>query len=277
MIPIFGKQNAQYLVESSIAANALNKTFLIVGGAETGKTFFGHYFASLLLSFKVFNDADPDFFYFKGTLNSVELIERFSLAAFKKPFKAKRVVLFFDDLDLCLSANLNKILKVVEEPPAQTTIILSASSKESVLQTIVSRSFCINLFPPSLQDKIFILKNKGIINAEARLRYFSSIKDCVNKDFEILLKHRKSNLSFIKNTILATEKDFSRTLLAFDLANIQELALTSLVFSTEEEFKKLACDFVLNTTNFKSPFLSLFSFFNTARRDFKRAAEVFEV
>lgn len=71
----------------------------------------------------------------------------------------QRVVIVQDAHRLTIEAQ-NALLKMLEEPPADTVYILTALSTNSVLPTILSRSQYIELKPPSLAAVMHYFKEK---------------------------------------------------------------------------------------------------------------------
>lgn len=73
---------------------------------------------------------------------------REGLAQFRtRPVPGERRVVFLDNIDLLNLGVANLLLKFLEEPPAQTTIILSAYAVAEVPPTIVSRCFLLPVQP----------------------------------------------------------------------------------------------------------------------------------
>lgn len=87
-----------------------------------------------------------------------------------KPYEAKmRMVLISDAQHMNLEA-ANALLKVLEEPPEQTVIILTALNKANVLPTIVSRCQEIRFGPISRENlKILLHERQGIEPEVARI------------------------------------------------------------------------------------------------------------
>lgn len=87
----------------------------------------------------------------------------------------------------------NKLLKLIEEPPDKTIIILVTEDEEQILQTIRSRCQILH-FPPLAEDSIAAaLIEKGLLREEAmRLAHeangnFNKALDLMNKDSEELI------------------------------------------------------------------------------------------
>lgn len=68
-------------------------------------------------------------------------------------------------------ASANALLKMLEEPPANTVFILVSSQPQRLLPTIISRCQVVDLPIPSHQDAIEWLESNGIEQAEVALQY----------------------------------------------------------------------------------------------------------
>ncbi|MEE9330762.1 MAG: DNA polymerase III subunit delta', partial [Methylophilaceae bacterium] len=68
-------------------------------------------------------------------------------------------------------ASANALLKILEEPPANTLFLLVASQPQRLLPTIISRCQALDLPIPTKEDAINWLKNQGVSNPEAALEY----------------------------------------------------------------------------------------------------------
>ena len=81
----------------------------------------------------------------------IEDIKRIQKKLFLKPLKSKQKAVIIEDASLLTTEAQNALLKVLEEPPAQTIILLGADTKESLLPTILSRCTLIPLEADALQ------------------------------------------------------------------------------------------------------------------------------
>lgn len=77
----------------------------------------------------------------------------------KKSISGKYAVLI-KDLDILTIQSQNALLKTIEEPPDGAVIILTASNKSQILQTIISRSFHIPFQPLKNSEMKKILENE---------------------------------------------------------------------------------------------------------------------
>lgn len=86
-------------------------------------------------------------------LNSIGIDEIKNLHGkiFLKPIKSEIKVVILDQAHLLTTEAQNALLKVLEEPPQHTAIILSADSTEQLLPTILSRCQIISLTPDELK------------------------------------------------------------------------------------------------------------------------------
>lgn len=75
----------------------------------------------------------------------IEDIKQMQKKIFLKPLKSKQKAIIIDEAELLTIEAQNALLKILEEPPANTFIILSGTSKETLLPTILSRCHIIQL------------------------------------------------------------------------------------------------------------------------------------
>lgn len=97
-------------------------------------------------------------------IDSLREISRF---AYERPYVAEKKFIIIDDADTMTVEAQNSFLKILEEPPKNSVIILTASDKNLLLPTIVSRVFPFKFNPLSKEDLSDILGRAGIENKEA--------------------------------------------------------------------------------------------------------------
>ena len=85
----------------------------------------------------------------------IEDIKQMQKKIFLKPIKSKTKAVVLEDAQLLTPEAQNALLKVLEEPPLHTLLILSTDSKETLLPTIISRCQVIQLEEerPKLSEK----------------------------------------------------------------------------------------------------------------------------
>ncbi len=84
-----------------------------------------------------------------------EIIRKLSLKSFESPYKI--LVLWMPEF---LGKEGNKLLKLIEEPPADTLFILVAESEEQILNTILSRTQLVKIPLPEDEEIIQFLRKK---------------------------------------------------------------------------------------------------------------------
>lgn len=84
---------------------------------------------------------------FKKNLQSIgiEEIKNVQKKIFLKPIKSNTKAVIIEDAHLLTTEAQNALLKVLEEPPEHTILILAAETKEALLPTIISRCTVITL------------------------------------------------------------------------------------------------------------------------------------
>lgn len=75
----------------------------------------------------------------------IEEIKLMQKKVFLKPIKSKTKAVVLDDAELLTTEAQNALLKILEEPPDNTLIVLATNSKDNLLPTIISRCFLIDL------------------------------------------------------------------------------------------------------------------------------------
>lgn len=82
-----------------------------------------------------------------GKDESQEIIKKLSLRSYEGGFKVM-IIWMADEMNTSCA---NKLLKIIEEPPAKTLFLLIAESQEKILQTILSRTQLVKI--PRLQTE----------------------------------------------------------------------------------------------------------------------------
>ena len=130
----------------------------------------------------------------------VEQIEQFISQANLKAFEGRKKVFIILDADRANVSFQNKILKILEEPPDDTIIILITSNSNSLLPTIRSRCRILNFSALSIADVEKILLQSKVEKQKATTAALLS-EGQVAKAFQYLdpdkMKHRKTLCSII--------------------------------------------------------------------------------
>lgn len=127
-----------------------------------------------------------------GVDEAMDIVKKLALKSYEGGHK---IMIIWMAEKMNISAS-NKLLKLIEEPPDKTILILIAEDEEQIIQTIKSRCQLVH-FPPLAEDAIAeALIIKGLLRDEAlRLAHeangnFNKAMDLMNKDSEELIFER---------------------------------------------------------------------------------------
>jgi DNA polymerase-3 subunit delta' len=136
----------------------------------------------------------------KATTQSIgiEAVKLIQKKIFFKPVKSSKKIVMIEDAQLLTPEAQNALLKVLEEPPANTIIIVGSETKETLLPTILSRCQLIEL-----EEEKKKLSDKTIEEITLFLTELPdfSIGDKL-KRAELLAKDKEKSLTWIENLIL---------------------------------------------------------------------------
>lgn len=135
--------------------NKINASFLLVGPEGTGKFTSAKWFASLInceknneescgncsSCEKIEKNSHPDIFIISTDEEHLKIdqFRKMKKDIIYKPYEGKFKVFIIRDAQKMQEAAANSILKIIEEPPKDTVIILTATGISGMLPTIVSR------------------------------------------------------------------------------------------------------------------------------------------
>ena len=171
---IIGHRDAQHIFfnphhdENLENARLKHHAFLIHGLRGIGKSHFAWQVAAYLLGSSaesLRSGFHPDFYH----LSAPEEGKRIPISAVREIISAfnftstqKNRVLIIDLADDLSVESANALLKLIEEPPAGSTLFLISESPQKLLSTIRSRLLPIALKPLSPSEEIQLLQSKGM-------------------------------------------------------------------------------------------------------------------
>lgn len=180
-----------------------------------------------------------------GVDEAQDVVKKLSLKAYEGGYKVM-IIWMADKMN---TAAANKLLKLIEEPPDRTALLLIAEDEEQILQTIRSRCQILQ-FPPLGETAILeALLAKGLARDEAvKISHeangnFNKALDLMNRDSEDLVFERwfvqwvrsafkaKGNKAAIRELILWSEevaktgREIQKNFLRYCLAIIREALL----------------------------------------------------
>jgi DNA polymerase III subunit delta' len=165
----------------------------------------------------------------------IDQIRLLKQMAYLKPMNSKVRVFIVEDADIMSPDAANSILKVLEEPPPRSTIILVTENPHLILPTIRSRCRSLEFSSLGREEIENVLVEKGFARDEAKFRALvadGDLETAVDLDdqearderdvawesFESMLSGREA-LEFLSKFAFSprsnAEPDFKRTLAAF--------------------------------------------------------------
>lgn len=128
----------------------------------------------------------------------IEIVKKMQTKLFLKPIKSENKIVIIEDAQLLTPEAQNALLKVLEEPPANTIIFLATTTREALLPTIISRCHVIQLEETStkLSEKKVTEYTSFITNLETL-----TLGECLKKA-EQLAKDKEKAIDWIEGVIL---------------------------------------------------------------------------
>ncbi|MBO4570056.1 MAG: hypothetical protein J5689_02450 [Clostridia bacterium] len=160
------------LLENKARENSLLQTYLFVSEDFNLRQTFFEEFAKVVLKneSKVIAKTHPDLtLVLDDKILSVESIANLVSDCYYSPLEADYKLYYIDDASKLTEEAQNKLLKTIENPPKSAIFVFGATSTSSILPTILSRAFLINI--PKLDNKEIInyIVANGKTEAEAEI------------------------------------------------------------------------------------------------------------
>lgn len=122
------------ILQEQLRTNTQKNCYLFTGGAGTGKTTCARIFANEINEHKG-NPIEIDAASNNGVENVREIIDNAKFKALDAPYK----VYIIDECHMLSTGAWNAMLKLLEEPPAQTIFIMCTTDPQKIPATILSR------------------------------------------------------------------------------------------------------------------------------------------
>src|SRR5215204_7106721 len=140
----------------------------------------------------------------------VEQMRQIEKEANFRPFEGKARVFLVDEADKLNDASANALLKVLEEPPKTSHLILITARPAMLLPTILSRCQMIR-FSPLTPDEIetYLIKNNLVDSKTARLRARASggsMGRALSNDLVTFTSQRKAMLKVLNALVLSDDR-----------------------------------------------------------------------
>ena len=165
---IKGQTQAIKILQREIGTSSISGAYLFTGPAGVGKTLAALTFAKTLnckeekmdscdecsSCRKIEHHNHPDVRTIVPENDSIKIeqIRNLKREISYKLYEGRKKVWIIEEADKFGLAAANSILKILEEPPPQTVLILISQTKEGLLPTILSRCEVIRFFPLPLQE-----------------------------------------------------------------------------------------------------------------------------
>ena len=152
--------------EHNLQNGNLSHAYLFTGQEMTGKKTFALELAKIITRAGFENN--PNLFFIGGTGSvSIDQIRGFKKFLSLKPYLGGYKIGVIDNCHLMTTEAANALLKVLEEPPAFSLIILITSNPGQLLPTIYSRCEEIKFNPCSKSEILKYLGNLGLDKAQS--------------------------------------------------------------------------------------------------------------
>ncbi|MDR3624984.1 MAG: hypothetical protein P4L16_07595 [Chlamydiales bacterium] len=212
--------DAKEYLQNLLETKNFSKTLLFIGksSAEEYALFFAK---EILQTNKI---AHPDLHIYKPegklALHSIASIKSFLEEVYLPPYTSKNKVFILYDADRMLPASANALLKTLEEPALDATIILISLEARALLPTIVSRCQIFD-FKERVGVQVSPLKERVVeILAKAKrqgyvelLKSIKAISDALEQKKKLLEKEYKEGLSsskFLKEFSLVQQEVYQK-------------------------------------------------------------------
>jgi DNA polymerase-3 subunit delta' len=168
--------------------------------------------------------------------------------AYLKPMSGRRRVFLVDEAEKMNEESANSILKVLEEPPLFTHIILITENPAFILQTVKSRCQVLSFSPVSKDEIEQALRDNGYEEEKARILALlvrGNLEQALDLDWEEIQGRRQEAWELFHALISRGESSLFLRKYAFQKRNVVKEDLEQ----TLELFSSFCRDFVLMKEN----------------------------
>ena len=181
---ILGQEQVEKQLAKSIRDEKVYPTLIFCGPAGVGKSTMAHKFAKCLLAEKIPQGDDlsvaeyhpihksvemhthPDFFVLDQSAISIEDTRKLMANLRTMPAQSKWRVVILENAENLNKSTCNSLLKILEEPPKNSVIVMICTHVGNMPKTLLSRAYVVNFYP--IADKVVqnFLEKRGIQDAE---------------------------------------------------------------------------------------------------------------
>jgi DNA polymerase-3 subunit delta' len=180
--PIIGHEWAVGLLQKAIARGRLSHAYLFIGPAQVGKTTLARAFAQALLCEqqpagscgvcrvcqRITQGRFPDLQLIVAEKNTIQIdqVRALQTDAALSPLEGRYRVFIIREIERATLPAANALLKLLEEPPPQVILLLTATRRDQVLPTILSRCQLMSLRPLPLEQTRSALETRWGVEPE---------------------------------------------------------------------------------------------------------------
>jgi DNA polymerase-3 subunit delta' len=195
---LIGQPHARMLLQGALRSGRISHAYLFVGPSGVGRLTMARAFAQALLCAtggedacgvcgpcrKVTGGTHPDLrIIVPGRTDAgaerrgvaIDQVRGLKREAAYPPYEGRWKVFIIEDTEEMRAEAANSLLKLLEEPPARTVIILVSESTEALLPTLVSRAQLVRFGPAPAAEIAGALSALGV--PPSRARYLAAIAD----------------------------------------------------------------------------------------------------
>jgi DNA polymerase-3 subunit delta' len=169
---VVGNPEVLRSLEASLASGEVSHAYLFHGPPGVGKTTVARRFAAALVSggapnLRALRGVHPDVVEVEpaGQFTTIEQARAVVRQAASRPFEGVRRVILLRADTLNVQA-ANALLKTLEQPEGKTVFILLATGRESVLETVASRTRVLRFNPIPAAEVEEFLRGRGVERPE---------------------------------------------------------------------------------------------------------------
>ena len=226
---IKGQDNVIRYLSNSLSSGRTSSSYLFTGPEGVGRTLVARAFVNALMCsdkpddttscgrcptcMRIASGDHPDIVWIKPEKNrsvKIDQVRGVKEALSLKPYESKMNVCVIEDAHLMTRDASNALLKVLEEPPGHSVIILVTNKKELLLETVISRCSEVRFRSLSVEDtRDIIMRQNGDLDEEFALflAYFS--QGSPGRALEMIeegVLERKDSILDMLETVVSEEK-----------------------------------------------------------------------
>jgi DNA polymerase-3 subunit delta' len=190
---------AKRILHQQIQAGRIGHAYLFVGKSGIGKSLVAKAFASEIMDDQekglVEKNKHPDFKLWETDKKSigVSTIRNMQEGLFLSPTQSKRKVVMINEGEKLTTQAQNALLKILEDPPEETTFIILVESLAKLLNTIISRCQIIRFAPLDHSSILNIIETTNVGESEEKLLLYLG-KGSINNTNRILAEVKLHNV-----------------------------------------------------------------------------------